>query len=563
VCDQRPEPSAVPVGLRSRACPVSHVSGRSAERILPLLVTVLACLVLYRSPWSASDLAISPDSFHYASAAQRFARLGDHSILVNGRPLPPAYPPFFAKLVLAPSYMLLGDEIGNGIYPVLFFGLVGVLAAYGIGLELSGPWGGLFAAIMVLVSPHFRYYSREIMTDGPACSLGLVACWLFLRIQERLSPRILTLAGLVVASAASLRVLASFSVVPFAWLAWSRRREFPGSAKVNLALLAAPLMAVHLLERCYNQLTFGVWSRNGHHFWWPVPFDYPELVFSIRYVRINVWWLLDTPFLLAVLWGGAGVLILRQVSRRSQGVRDPRPVLVYLLLAAGLPSLIHLFFFYLDLRLHMPLLTGLAVVGGAGLGAAIPESFRENRRWPAIAAAVVMSAAAIHRSMAPPSLPPGRIFASVIAGVTPEDAVVITGACPPYLEALAGGRRSFVPIARWVKFANTFVAPERVALPDPYPSTAKDARCAGLLAGGAYDVYPFAAGENLELIEQWIREGRSVWVDSSYVPAADATLFALRSRFELSPVPDVGWLGALAIRKGGPPSGDGSGPNAH
>jgi hypothetical protein len=69
------------------------------HRLLFLLVaiTLFAATHLYRSPQSASDLEITPDSVEYAIGAQRLVTQGRFDIEINTGSLPfPATPPWFS-----------------------------------------------------------------------------------------------------------------------------------------------------------------------------------------------------------------------------------------------------------------------------------------------------------------------------------------------------------------------------------------------------------------------------------------------------------------------------------
>src|SRR5207247_2471767 len=80
-----------------------------------VLLAAIAAVVLYRSAYDASDLDVVPDSVEYALVAARLASEGSLGISLEGRLLPSRYSPWF-PIVLAPAYVLLGDDPGNAIY---------------------------------------------------------------------------------------------------------------------------------------------------------------------------------------------------------------------------------------------------------------------------------------------------------------------------------------------------------------------------------------------------------------------------------------------------------------
>src|SRR6476660_9050181 len=58
-----------------------------------LLLMVIAAIWLYRTPYSASNLEVTPDAVEYALAPLQFLETGHYDIVVEGRPLPSRYPP--------------------------------------------------------------------------------------------------------------------------------------------------------------------------------------------------------------------------------------------------------------------------------------------------------------------------------------------------------------------------------------------------------------------------------------------------------------------------------------
>ena len=65
-----------------------------------LLLLLAASVTLYRSPYNASDLEIAPDSVEYAIGAVRLWEKGQYSIVIEGKALPPRYPPLPSALLV-------------------------------------------------------------------------------------------------------------------------------------------------------------------------------------------------------------------------------------------------------------------------------------------------------------------------------------------------------------------------------------------------------------------------------------------------------------------------------
>src|ERR1043166_5852781 len=107
-------------------------------RSWPLLALLLIAAVwFYRTPYSASNLEVPPDTVEYALAPLEFLEHGHYDIIVEGRPLPPRYPPWFSMLIISPAYVLFGHDPGNAILPVTAMAVAGVGFAWAIGRRLG------------------------------------------------------------------------------------------------------------------------------------------------------------------------------------------------------------------------------------------------------------------------------------------------------------------------------------------------------------------------------------------------------------------------------------------
>src|SRR2546423_163915 len=124
----RINPSFGSSGMKSNDVPSPESSrrGKLAASGPVLLLVLIAAVWLYRPPFSASNLEVTPDSVEYALAPLQFLEHGDYAIVVEGRPLPPRYPPWFPVMVIAPAYLLFGHDPGNAILPVTLMAGAGV-----------------------------------------------------------------------------------------------------------------------------------------------------------------------------------------------------------------------------------------------------------------------------------------------------------------------------------------------------------------------------------------------------------------------------------------------------
>lgn len=473
---------------------------------LLLMTLLVGARVLHRDPRAAGDLRVTPDEVEYALCAQRLATLGRYDLDLDGVSVPPHSTPWFSAL-LAPTYVLGADEIGNGIWIVLAISLGGLLVLLRIGERIAGPLAGAAAVIAVLSTPLFPYAARLIMTDAPAVTIALGAAWLFLVQRERApSLRGAVTAGLLVAAGFALRSVYLSLLAPFAWLIAVQ----PGRRVARTACLVAPLALVLVANALYNQSTFGDWRRTGYQFWCAVPYDYPDLVLSLSNVRMNVE---DTISGLALpsLWlglVGLGACLWRVRARAT-------PFLVFAAVTALPITALHFVYFYADLRFHLWLLVAASAAGGIGLAALLPESWRRRREL-----AIAALALAFFLAPDPIEVPAQRRRTSdQLKQVTPNDALVISGLEPVYLHALerAGSKRTFVAASRDVEFASKLLTRVRVPREVAQPSGPFDHRAPGLIAGGSVEAYARTADEMTVEIEQFVREGRPVFLERGFL----------------------------------------------
>lgn len=517
-----------------------------ARWLVPLLTLVLAGVLLYRSPWSASNLEIAPDSVEYAVVAQRIATLGRWDLSINGVSYPSRYPPWFS-VILAPAYLIAPGNLGIGVLVVLAFALAGVLAAYVIGRRLAGEWGGVAAACVLMGYIGYNVMAKKIMTDVPAAALGLLGCWLFLRMRAQPIRRDYVLAGLLAGLAVAVRNENAAMLLPFAWLALRAKEGRIG----NLLVLLLPTLAVAGATAAYNQAAFGDWHRTGYEYWCPLPYDYRELIFSPRFIRANLDMLKAKQVLLAVASGLVGIGLLWR--KRAP---ELRPVLLYLALAALPITLFHLFYFYAAYRFH---LLGLAlglILGGAGLATLVPESVKRPS-W-LLPALLVVGILAVPFVRKPGPIPDRLLAAQAFAQATPKNAVIVTNIDAVYLEPLVvrGTERRIVPITRGAEYASKCIAPRRIVLPPgvtPHYSFGQGSR--QLLRYGARNVIPFTADEAPQQLEAWARRGVPVYLDSRLPVPPALTSAGMR----WVPTPTTPWL--LQLQGGNAPAAPDSGRN--
>ena len=87
----------------------------SHNLVFLLLNLAIAFIIIFRSAYNASDLAIVPDSVEYTVAASRLVTDQSYTIVIDGQSWPPRYAPWFSMLVIAPAYLIFGNEPGNAV----------------------------------------------------------------------------------------------------------------------------------------------------------------------------------------------------------------------------------------------------------------------------------------------------------------------------------------------------------------------------------------------------------------------------------------------------------------
>ena len=494
--------------------------GWFARRWSLWFVLAIAAVWLCRTPYNVSDLDVIPDSVEYAIGAIQLVETGRYEIIVQGRPLPPRYPPWFSAIVLAPAYALFGNDPGNGIIPVTLLAVSGIGFAWALGHRISGDAGGVLAALAVLAMPTYSGSAIEIMTDVPCAALMLVSCLIYLRLSSHPSSTALMFAaGALVAFAMLLRPVFAAMVLPFAFLVLRNRQNLLRRG----AALSLPIALAGAATLVYNARVFGSPKRNGYHFWTAVPSDYPELAFSLLYVPSTLRGLLQTPLPYFV---ALSIFAWVWASRRRPPTPETRStaigVTTFVALTAAPISLFHLFYFFPDERFHLALLSGAAVIAGGLIGLFIDE--RRARIFRILLPAVLLLAIGA-RFAAPDPAPSRRVAADRLREQTPADAIILSGIDPVYLERLVarGTQRRILPFTRHIEYASKALVRKRIDHPDPPPLGWYDQRAEGLFKGGAEEAVLFVAEEQLPALVDEAARGRPLFLDTSHLKGRRAT----------------------------------------
>jgi 4-amino-4-deoxy-L-arabinose transferase-like glycosyltransferase len=473
----------------------------------------------------------------YALAPLQFLETGRYEIIVEGRGLPPRYPPWFPTLVILPAYVLFGHEPGNAILPVTLLAVAGIGFAYAIGKRISSTTGGVLAALAVLILPSYSRWASQVMTDVPCTALMLGTCLVYLHLRNRPQSALFYFgAGVLVAVTTLFRPVFAAMLLPFL-LATLRQKG--KSAFLRGLLLLAPMAAAAAVTFTYNAATFGSPLRNGYKFWGAVPMDYPTMIFSASYVRTNLEEIGGTvlPVLLLVCIGAWFLVRARRPALFAASRQPLQDAVLFFALTTVPILLFHLFYFYPDDRFHIPMLASAAILTGSMLALLIGP-MKETIFKLLLPAVFLLAVFARVATPAPPPL--RRVAAERVRKHTPDNAIVISAIDPVYLARLAGNgsSRRMVALSRDVEYAWVLLVRKRVD--DPRLRSVKwdDGQAIAfvrpLIRPHAEEAVRFVASERMDELAVEAARGTPVFFESSSVGENEVKVVAdLRAHFNL------------------------------
>ena len=463
----------------------------------PVLLLLIATIWMARSPYSASNLEVPPDSVEYALAPVQLLETGHYQIVAEGRGLPPRYPPWFSIAVILPVYALLGAEPGNAIFGITIFAVAGVGIAWVLGRKISGSAGGVLSALALLAVPTYSAWATQVMSDVPCAVLFLAGCCIFLQIRARPESNQLPLfwtAGFLVAVATLFRPVSAAMLLPFGFAAlspWRFRRVLTRGIG-----LAAPMLAAALLGFTYNYATFASPFRSGYDFWSWTGSTRLESLFALSSTELNGRMLLATAFpILMGICAATDIAIRRMKGVAPTKFAPPLGDLIFFVASAGIPILVfHLFYSYPADRFFLPILGGVAVITGSLLGLLIQSGYQ---RIFGLVLAALLLLVMFARIAVPEPVPQRRLAADRIRQNTPADAIIISTIEPVYLEHRVGrdSERRIVPLSRNVEYA-------RATYPTAQNSTQRY-------------IIQFVATEQIEELVAQARRGRRIFLDAT------------------------------------------------
>lgn len=275
-----------------------------------ILALGFAAFLLY-VPWQIGfSLAIPPDAEEYAFSLANLIEHGKFGFQLDGVWYPSRYTPWFSLTCLLPCYLLNGGN-SLALQPgILVFSLAVLIILYWMGRKLGlGGWSWI-PPILAMLLPDFAFYSRLIMTEIPYTALLLASSLVFLRFVEAFSSpsrKMILAAGLLVTWCGAVRSTGLPMLAPFAIVLCIRNKKWKQRIS-SIALLATPAILFEILNFTYNLHVFGIPFRNGYNYWCSIPYDYPNMLFNIRYLKEAIPYLMGKPliqFLLLTLLGWA------------------------------------------------------------------------------------------------------------------------------------------------------------------------------------------------------------------------------------------------------------------
>ncbi len=380
-------------------------------RFLPALAAVLAGAALL---WAHLRLDIPadripdygrPDALFYSMGAENLARGRGYRVFVNGRALPPKFPPG-TSLILAPWYLLAGGDRASGTGAVQFLAFLLGLGVFLGASRRAGPLGGLAALLALEAGLCLAAFRNQMVSEVPA-SLLLLGVYL-LATGERPGRGRVLLAGLLAGFGVWVRYpLAVLLPAPLLALEpWKKK----GLSRALLFSAGAALPLLLLLA--WQARTFGSPFRTGYSLWLPGYHQGGRPLFSAAYAfgapaeglpgEPNLLYypsllagrqslLLPWPQALAV---AAGVLLFLGRAWKKGKSLPWKPALFTLFSVFAFLAL-YGFYFYQEARLLAPLAPVLALFGVRGARAAgeilpVPR-IRAGRLLPALPLLVLLA----------------------------------------------------------------------------------------------------------------------------------------------------------------------------
>jgi MYXO-CTERM domain-containing protein len=298
-------------------------------------------------------------------------------------------PPGFYVLLEAERFVFGGSLLAMRI-AMLAVALVGCIAAYFVGRSVAGRVGGVLAMALLSVPSAIEDEAVRVRADFPSVALSLVAVALALFAVRRsgaLARGGAVFAGVALAAAVSVKLLAATAVVPVLVIVLGCRRRLvreltAGAASVAAALAGAYAGALRPLWNDVVQFHLDAQSAKVHGAPSDLAGNVTKLMNALTESRG-----LHSPFPWLVLLGALGAL----TAWRRRQLLEAVPLWLWAAVSAAFLA------WHRPLWAHdiVMLTAGLAVAAGAGLATLLSRR-GVAAKAPAVAAAVVIAATLAH-----------------------------------------------------------------------------------------------------------------------------------------------------------------------
>lgn len=270
--------------------------------ILFLLVFLFALTAFYPAESSFFPNTV-PDSTENALAAYHLIYNGKCGFFLNGSWYPSRYSFILPATFFAPWVWLFSGEMMAGIYGCFAAVLLLLFSLAGTGKILKSSPGVFLALPFLLFLPELITLCNNAMTEIPYTALLALALFLLVKTasKEKFSLSFLILSAIICAWAGGIRSTGYFMLFPFALLIFFRVKEWKKRI-LYWGILILPAFLTLCGTLYYNYRTFGSIRRSGYHYWCPVPYDFPSLLFDFSYAGKNFPVLLETGVLLPFLF---------------------------------------------------------------------------------------------------------------------------------------------------------------------------------------------------------------------------------------------------------------------
>lgn len=453
------------------------------------------------------------DSVEYTLASHALMSGKGYLLELAGKSYPPRYAPWFSGFFLSPLFGMFGLQAGieHAWMLIGFYSIVSVLAAYIVGLSVGSGFGGALAAGIVILLPGFRYYSSQIMTEIPSTALLLLlfACYQALKKIRKGATKLWLLIGVLLMLSVLLKPLMLGFVCPFLFMLVAFMRHEVISFQIglrNIIFLLVPPGFALALQAIYNQNVFGSFFRSGYHFWVSIPYDYPGLLLSFKYLLPNVQVLLLGTSLV-VLCALIFVIPSKRDKATERRAEEIRSGLTFIFLGIAPLLLFHLLYFYQSDRFFLGFEVLVAAFAGGMLGRLVPT---ERVKIGTVCSVCLFVAGSLFATLFYKAPVTGMTASLGFLKILPDRAILVSDGNPLLLEQLSP-RVNLIPWSRETEYASKLAMPQK-ALLDPAPDDAFAHRDTRLLDLGACEVYQNIAKDSLDFLQDRIEEQKPVFV---------------------------------------------------